>query len=210
MATFILILIALAIIVVNVSIGIYQLKQKRRYYSLYKAENTKSWFAAARKQMIEFGLEKEININTDFYKDLYKLNTVVMRNPQAYNTIAKVTTKIRLRGLESNPAKAVSLTKKEQLVSLLTARALDKIVIDYAPFLKVLFKTINFLPGNKVTHSHFLNHILHKTHHYFVYKTHSENKLFAEMQIKRIGNELRDLSKSFGPVSTGLDLMPNS
>lgn len=145
-----LVLIVLSTVVVNLLIGVYYMKKRKHFFTLYKAEKTKAYFAIARYEMMQMVVEGTVDSKTDFFKTLYYMNTFVMRNPSSYAQISKsLSRSLRLLD-ELVPAKigtsstgqeeVLVLNDSEKKISKLTAEAMSHIIIDYSPFTNTIYK----------------------------------------------------------------------
>ncbi len=190
MPSFYLILIIISIVVVNLLLGLHHLKMRRHYSSLYRAERTKSHFAKARNEMMRMAVEKSIDISTNYYKALYHLNTVIMRNPDSYSEISKEleAAMMSLNTSHGDEEVTLQLTENEKEISLLTANAFSHIVVDYSPFLRNLYRVGRFLIGSDYTKDHlFFGTIIVK----------EIEKRRAERKIKAAQSKLYQLSSNF-------------
>lgn len=146
MNTTILILIVFTICFSSVQIILSRiiLKRKAIYTAKYKAEVTKSYFARARNEMMRMSIKNEIDANSPIFKELYHLNTVIMRCPDEYPQISAELMKITaLNNKKVKDKRELTLTNAEKKIIKITADALGHIIIEYNWILKMLFKSVN-------------------------------------------------------------------
>lgn len=128
-------LISLCFITIQIFEGIRNVRQKRYYTSLYKAELTKSYFAEARNELMGMAIAGKIDANSSYFKDMYRLNTIIMRAPDQYEKISMGITKVLLDINTFKNTSSSNLTESEKHILRLTAKALGQIVIEYTfPF----------------------------------------------------------------------------
>jgi hypothetical protein len=115
-------------------------KQKKFYYSVYQAEVTRSYFASTRNEMMQMVINKEIDCNSEFFKSIYHLNTVIMRNPDKYTQLSAELMDFLMFRDKNSKAERIQLTDKEKKIVRLTSNALGHMIIDYSFWLKILFR----------------------------------------------------------------------
>lgn len=125
---------------VQIILGITYRKSKRQFATLLKAEQTKSYFAIARNEMMRMALENKIDANTDMFKMVYGLNTVIMKRPDEYPAISRELTSLVLNINQISSKANHKFTQDERRILKFTADALSHIIIEYSSFLKFMFK----------------------------------------------------------------------
>ena len=182
MGELILAIFFLSFVALNILIGIEESRKAKRYHSLYKAEHTKSFFAKARNEMMCLAIEKKVDTNTDFFRRMYHLNTIIMRNPDEYADISRelTTTLLNIRS-----TKKQILTDEEKKISYLTAEALGHIVINYSVVMRLLF-ALTKRAQSKMNHAKFISFLAHMAR--------LDHKIKAEREIKKTQSELYRIS----------------
>lgn len=183
--------------IVHFFIVLEAIKKKNYYYSLYKAEFTKSHFAKARNTLMNMAIENKIDANSGYFKMLYHLNTIIMRNPDYYEQISQ-----ELRDViwDMNTYKTSSgihpLTPHEKEATKLTADALGHIAIEYSPLFKLLYK-LRKKVDNSMTTGSFIT--------YMAKVFHERQKLQAEKEIKKLRQGLYKIADIETPLSFRYD-----
>lgn len=190
MAPIILITLFLSIVIINVFFGIKAIEKRKYYFALYNAERTKSYFAKARNELMVLAMNNKIDTQSEYFVTLYSLNTLMMRNPNAYSILSKEFTKSLLT-IKSKGA--YGLTEGERKISYLTAQALGHIVINYSGFMRLLYKVIHATVDKNMDQANFIGFLIHIGH--------IENKIRAEQEIKTTREELFRLSETSGYIA---------
>jgi len=187
MSGLIIIVFALSVVVINIILG-YQERQKTNLYrSLYVAEHTKSFFAKARNEMMRLAAENKIDTQSDFFKSMYSLHTLIMRNPDSYSDFSAGLAKAIFNIQKRNPKQ---LTESEKNISYMTAEAMGHIIINYSSAMRFLFGFAKRWTKNKINHASFIVFISHLGN--------LDKKIQAEREIKTAQEELYRLSSNSG------------
>lgn len=64
--------------------GLISWRRRRRIEHLLRVERTQSYFAAARNDLVQLALSRELDANSATFRFLYFLNTSFMRRPDSY------------------------------------------------------------------------------------------------------------------------------
>jgi hypothetical protein len=185
----ILLLFVVCYAIVQIILGVRALNKKNYYQHLYKAETTKAYFANTRNEMMKMCIEKELDPSTDMFKQIYHLNTVIMRCPDEYPKISLELFRVTALNVKATkPAKELTLTESEKKIIKMTADSLGHIIIEYNWLLRYLFNSFKGKNRN-VSSWGFVMLLFGKEN-----VNHEKEKVKVEQQIKETKKKLYDLS----------------
>ncbi len=144
-AVTLIVIIAVLWAVREVVISIVVMRSRRRYKHEYRTERTQSHFAEARNQLMRLALNGELDVNSKSFKYFYYFNTALMRRPDQYPEISHAMTQKFLGNYEQGAASPLDEESKHWTpaikdVVVMTANAMDYIVVDYSWVIRLMFR----------------------------------------------------------------------
>ena len=148
----------------NFFIGFLHWLSRRQSFRELKAERTRRRFAILRNDLLESALHGRIDTGSEIFKALYRIHTLVMRNPLHYREIASLLFAISIvvqerhgPGASESIATVLDDEMRESMRKLAdeaelwptvvvdhlveTAHALHRMVLDYS----LVFRTVQYL-----------------------------------------------------------------
>lgn len=119
----------------EIIIGFWTGHRNRSLRKLIRIERTQQHFAEARNDLMRLALDREIDIRSETFGSLYRINTLVMRFPDAYPELSAVlkhlvlTTPTNSDGL---PEESKHWSPSICRVVKETADAMDYIILEYS------------------------------------------------------------------------------
>ncbi len=145
-----LIFIILTYALKDFALGIVSFRRNQKYQHLLIVEQTQAQFATVRQRLLRLVTEKKIDADSQTFKMIYHLCTVIMRRPEQYPQISAVMREVlsSLNTTQShNPIYVESRSWSEEVIDVIEElnKSLGFFMIDYSYFWKILFRILKFV-----------------------------------------------------------------
>ena len=149
----VLVLLALALIVRNLILGIWAFVDHRRIKHSRNKERTRRQFAESRNALVELAMAREVDVKSRSFQLFYHINTAFMRRPDQYREISGLLVRLFLDHHNSSPAEELLAESKNwspgfKAVVRSTADALGYVVLDYSWFIRLMFRLEKLFDSN--------------------------------------------------------------
>jgi hypothetical protein len=140
-----IVVIAVLWAVRNFIVGFYAWLSRQNYKYEYRTERTQSHFAAARNDLMLLAIANEVDVNSVSFKQIYALNTALMRRPDQYPEFSQAIAHWVICNRDEQHDEVLERESKEwspafRQVVKATAHAMDYIILDYSWIMRLMFR----------------------------------------------------------------------
>lgn len=126
-------------------VGIVVMRSRRKYKHEYRTERTQSHFAEARNKLMRLAIDGEVDVNSESFRRFYCFNTTLMRRPDQYPELSHAITHVFLTESGNSHDSTLDQESKHwtpafKRVVVMTANAMDYIVLDYSWIVRLIFR----------------------------------------------------------------------